>query len=342
MGYQARGRPPMGWRTLAVRDFIRVPFPAARTTAASGLRIRAIAGRLGWGERAIKWSAGPTTPGLLSLSRVRGTKATPGAEGLPPTTLDDLARLLSRVVGISLRGGLDGRLAAGLDEAARAAREPVAVFARRALARQGAALEELVEHVVVLETVFWRHGEQLATVGRLAATARGPLSIWSAGCATGEVAYSVAIALLEVGRGGMGDRILGTDVSRRALERARIGAYGVRAVRRLPSPLARRWLDGGPVELRVKDEARALVSFAPYNLVGGGSAPGGPFDVVLCPNVFIYFDPDAAVRAVRRLAGALAPGGRLVLGPAELPIGEAAGLVPIRAGGVTLLARIEG
>ncbi len=148
----------------------------------------------------------------LARSRRPGT-----AVRLPALILDDVARLLAEEAGVSLRDGLDLRLVDGLDGAARAAGEPIRAFARRVLARERDAIEALVEHVVVSETAFWRHPEQLAAVGRLAAAAEGPLSVWSAGCATGEEAYSVAITLLEAGRAGRGDRILATDVSERAL-----------------------------------------------------------------------------------------------------------------------------
>jgi chemotaxis protein methyltransferase CheR len=244
---------------------------------------------------------------------------------------------------MSLRGGLDPRLADGLDDAARALGLPVRVFARQVLARDPRAIEALVEHVVVSETAFWRHPEQLAAVGRIAAAAVRPLAIWSAGCATGEEPYSVAIALLEAGRAGRGDRILATDVSARALEAARTGVYGVRPLRRLPHDVAGRWLEGiaGTSVRRVRPEARALVSFARHNLVGGAAPPAGPFDVVLCRNVLIYFDAATAAEVVHRLAGALAPGGRLVLGPFEIPLGEAAGLRAVEEGGATLLSALR-
>lgn len=257
---------------------------------------------------------------------------------LPSLILDDVARLLAEEAGLSLRDGLDQRLVDGLDAAARAAGEPLRGFARRVLARDREAIEALVEHVVVSETAFFRHPEQLAALGRLAAAASGPLSIWSAGCATGEEAYSVAIALLEAGRAGAGDRVLATDVSERALAAAREGVYGVRSLRKLPAALAQRWLEGAG-ERRVRPEPRALVTFARHNLVAAEPAPGGPFDVVLCRNVLIYFDGRTARAVVRRLAEALAPGGTLVLGPVELPLGWEAGLRTVEVAGATLLRR---
>jgi chemotaxis protein methyltransferase CheR len=257
---------------------------------------------------------------------------------LPPLLLDDVARLLAEAAGMSLRDGFDLRLADGLDGAARAAGQAVRAFARRVLARDPAAIEALVEQVVVSETAFWRHPEQLAAIGRIAAAAPGPLSIWSAGCATGEEPYSVAIALLEAGRAGRGDRILATDVSERALAAARAATYGVRALRKLPPELDARWLEGA-AERRVKEGPRALVTFARHNLVRREPAPAGPFDLVLCRNVLIWFERRTATAVVRRLAEALAPGGILVLGPVELALGEAAGFACVDEGGATVLRR---
>ena len=258
--------------------------------------------------------------------------------GLPPLLLDDLSRLLADEAGLSLRGGLALPLVDGLEAAARRAGEPARAFARRVLGRDRAALEALVDHVVVSETAFWRHPEQLAALGRLAAAAPGPLAIWSAGCATGEEPYSVAIALLEAGRAGRGDRILATDVSERALAAARAGAYGPRALRKLPLDLQERWFEGDAAR-RVKDAARALVAFARHNLVGREPDPGGPFDLVLCRNVLIWFEPRTAAAVARRLAAALAPGGALVVSPVELALGGPAGLVAVEADGATLLRR---
>ncbi len=75
----------------------------------------------------------------------------------------------------------------------------------------------LAEHAVIGETSLWRHAEGLVALAAELAPLRGPLRIWSAGCATGEEPYSLALALLDAGRDREEDRILGTDVSARAL-----------------------------------------------------------------------------------------------------------------------------
>ncbi len=256
---------------------------------------------------------------------------------LPALLLQDLARVLAQVAGVSLADGLHRKLADGADAAARASGEPPRAFARRVLARDPDAIAALVEQVVVGETAFWRHPEQLAAMTRLVAEAPGPLRVWSAGCATGEEPWSVAIALLDAGREGKGDRILATDVSSRALAAAAEGVYGVRALRKLPPALAARWLEGD-AQRCVRSELRSLVELRRHNLVAD-PAPPGPFDVVLCRNVLIHFEPRAAGAVLRRLAGALRPGGLLVLGPIELPLAAGVELEWVDEAGATLLRR---
>jgi chemotaxis protein methyltransferase CheR len=254
----------------------------------------------------------------------------------PRPELSEVARVLAEAAGISLGGGLDRALERGLAEAAAALGEDPAALARRVAAGDREAIAALVEHAAVGETSFWRHPAQLAALGRLAAAAAGPLTVWSAGCATGEEPYSVAIALLEAGRAGRGDRVVATDLSDRALAAARVGLYGPRALRNLPPAIAARWFDGGE---RVAEVPRRLVSFAHHNLVSDPPPPGGPFDVVFCRNVLIYFDSPTAVSVLYRLADALRPGGALVLGPVELPLAAGLEMEWVDDQGATLLVR---
>ena len=91
----------------------------------------------------------------------------------------------------------------------------------------------------------------------------------------------------------------------------------------------------------MRQEVRALVELRRHNLVTD-PAPPGPFDVVLCRNVLIYFDPRTAGAVLRRLAGALRPGGVLVLGPVELPLASGIDLEWVEEDEATLLgARAE-
>jgi chemotaxis protein methyltransferase CheR len=254
-----------------------------------------------------------------------------------PPDLAEVGRVLAEACGLSLSSGLRRTLRDGLAAAAASLHEAPACFAGRVLRRDRDAVEALVEHAVVLETCFMRHPEQIAALAQHAFRRPGPLSIWSAGCATGEEPYTIAIALLEAGRGAAGDRILATDVSERALAAARAGSYGAWSLRRLPPPVVERWFSGDR-ERRVVPAVRGLVDFRRHNLLAE-PPPGAPFDVVLCRNVLIYFEPSVAAEVFYRLVGALRPDGLLLVGPVELPLAAAIALEWVDEGGATLLRR---
>jgi chemotaxis protein methyltransferase CheR len=251
--------------------------------------------------------------------------------------LEAAGRALAGWAGLSLAAGLKGTLRQAVQAAAHELGLAPAALAAVVAAGDGPATEVLAEHAVVGETCFWRHAEGLAAlVARLAARP-GPLRLWCAGCASGEEPYSLSVALLEAGRGGRGDRLLATDLSLRALARAQAGLYRARALRRLPRELAGRWFQASDHGARVDAAVAAPVTFQRHNLLD--PPPPGPFDAVLCRNVLIYFEPEVAARVLRGLAGALAPGGWLLLGPVELPLATGLGLEFVEEGGATLLLR---
>jgi chemotaxis protein methyltransferase CheR len=258
---------------------------------------------------------------------------------MTPAAGPDLAqvgRALADAFGLSLSEGLERALRNGLASAAAALGVAPASLASRVAQGDRASLHALVEHAVVPETYFWRHPDQIAALSAAAFATPAPLALWSAGCSSGEEPYSLAIALLEAGRAGRGDRILASDVSERLLETARRGSYGPWSIRRMPRHLTDRWLPGVD-ERRVSDEVRALVEFRRHNLVAD-PAPG-LFDVVVCRNVLIYFEASVAAEVLYRLVQALRPGGLLVVGPVELSLAVPLGLEWVDQAGAALLRR---
>lgn len=246
-------------------------------------------------------------------------------------------RVLAEETGLALSGLLSRTLrAAALAAAEELGLAPLELCARVA-AREPGALSALVEHAVVGETHFFRHPEQLARLAARLAPAPEPLAIWSAGCATGEEPYGIAIALLEAGRDHPADRVLGTDVSERALAVAREAAYGPKALRHTPPATRGRWFTEEDAPRPVA-AVRARVALARHNLVADPPPPG-PFDAVVCRNVLIYFEPATAAAVLYRLLSAVRPGGVLVLGPVELPLASALPVEWIEEGGATLLRR---
>ena len=191
-----------------------------------------------------------------------------------------------------------------------------------------------VEAVTVHETYFFRDPAQLAVLGEVilpallearAAAGRRVLRVWSAGCASGEEAYSVAMLVLDaIAARGETPRdwevaILGSDISRAILAQARQGIYGgpgLNAFRRMPARQERHFvaLEGAQAGLRrISGELSAMASFCQHNLMDAAPPQAG-FDIALCRNVFIYFDDAAQKRAVATLHRGLVEGGHLLLG----------------------------
>jgi chemotaxis protein methyltransferase CheR len=148
------------------------------------------------------------------------------------------------------------------------------------------------------------------------------LRVWSAACSTGEEPFSLAMILLEAFPAGSGWDldILATDVLTRVLDLGREAVWPIEKAAEIPDRLLRRYMLKGRREQegRVKagPELRALVRFSRLNLNADTPLPG-PFDLIFCRNVLIYFGPEEKRRVLRRLFERLAPGGCLFLGHAE-------------------------
>ncbi|HEX6807666.1 MAG TPA: protein-glutamate O-methyltransferase CheR [Gemmatimonadaceae bacterium] len=190
--------------------------------------------------------------------------------------------------------------------------------------RQFAELGALVDALTTNQTAFFREPAHFdfLTAKVLPAIAHGarPIRVWSAGCSTGEEPFTIAALMREhlPADRFAGARILATDVSSRALARARAATYGARAITAIPATLRRRTLDVSSSGDRfvVREELRAIVRFARLNLIRDWPLRG-PFDAIFCRNVMIYFDAGVRQRLVERLWHLLAPGGHLFVGHAE-------------------------
>ncbi|MGB0712292.1 MAG: CheR family methyltransferase, partial [Gammaproteobacteria bacterium] len=149
-----------------------------------------------------------------------------------------------------------------------------------------------------------------------------PLRIWSAGCATGEEAYSITMAAQAASaRTSIGAlRILGTDINARFLSHAVRGTYSDWSLRNLSSDERASGFIHGPGDLpwSVKPGFRAPVRFSAYNLLGVAPPPMADCDLIICRNVMIYMDHPRRERLLKRFTAALRPGGILLTGHAEL------------------------
>lgn len=145
------------------------------------------------------------------------------------------------------------------------------------------------------------------------------LRIWSAGCASGEEAYSLAMLIDEMRPrlSGWDVRIVGSDVNGEAIERARTGIYGPWSFRALDAQRTERYFRKCRRGRQVIEPLRAIVSFERGNLLRDGP-PGGGFDLVLCRNVLIYLSTPAVARIVETLSAAVGEKGYLIPGHGEL------------------------
>jgi chemotaxis protein methyltransferase CheR len=208
-------------------------------------------------------------------------------------------------------------------QAAAGEQNPGGYFAR--LTAEPRLLAELIGEVSVGETSFFRHAAQFDVLRtRVLPALRAP-RVWSAGCSSGEEAYSLAILLDECGLLGRA-RICATDVSPQSLSRARRGEYGNWSLRGVAPAQRERALLRAGEGWSIAPRFRAI-DFRLHNLLDG-APPGAPFDLILCRNVLLYFGPAALDRAARVLASALVPGGTLVTAPTDPPLPAGVGLEP--------------
>jgi chemotaxis protein methyltransferase CheR len=194
---------------------------------------------------------------------------------------------------------------------------------------QGAAeRQHLIDVVTIQETHFFRNPPQIRALRqhvlpeliRRSVASDRPLTIWSAGCSTGEEPYSVAMMIRELMPMATRDhvRILGTDVSASALAFAEAGRYGRRAVQMAEPVDLARWFNVAADSYAVRDDVRNLVELRLHNLIT--EAPpfeAGEVDLLLCRNVTIYFNRDTTKSLMGRFHTALSDGGYLFLGHSE-------------------------
>jgi chemotaxis protein methyltransferase CheR len=203
-----------------------------------------------------------------------------------------------------------------------------------------AVARDVVEAMTTNESFFFRddkpfqHFRAQALARVVAARGPGvPLRIWSAAASSGQEAYSLAMILSE-SRALLGDRrveILGTDLARDQLARAREGVYTQFEVQRgLPVQMLMRHFRREDAGWRISDALRAMVQWKEWNLLGDLRLLGR-FDIVFCRNVLIYFDQPTKTRALEAIAGQMSPDGMLYLGGAETVLGLTTRFAPLPA-----------
>jgi chemotaxis protein methyltransferase CheR len=230
---------------------------------------------------------------------------------------------------------------------------PSAEFVLEALESEPALLTRLVSLVRIGETYFFRHPEQLDVIARhvlpaLAGAAapgkRPTIDIWSAGCSTGEEAYSLAIIAAQAFRAGPTPavHIAATDIDPDVLRIAAAGVYG-RWSFRTPLGDLDPWFEGEARHRRVVPAVAGQVTFSRDNLTcdNAGPPPGlsGPPGLIVCRNVTMYLSEEARRRVAARFLRLLAPGGWLVVAPVELSSEVYQAFEPVVLDGLTFYRR---
>jgi chemotaxis protein methyltransferase CheR len=192
--------------------------------------------------------------------------------------------------------------------------------------------ERLVQTLTINVTKFFRNPETFACVALKVIPelwdARSPLiRVWSAGCSTGEEAYSLAVLFREHAA-TVGDtagldrlRIIASDIDRGALAAASRGQYGDDAFEQTPPAVCDKYFPVENGKHTVVPEIRNLVSFELRDLLEG-KGPGGRLHLIVCRNVIIYFTRETQERLFERFHELLLPGGFLVLGKVETLLGK--------------------
>ena len=193
--------------------------------------------------------------------------------------------------------------------------------------------EHLRDALTINVTRFYRNAEtwhllRRAMLPELCAPARPAFRFWSAGCASGEEPYTLAILVADLldraGRGHDLSRLTvdATDIDRASLERATAATYRSDGLTEMPDELVRDYFEAAGTDRRVVERVRRRVQVRRLEL--SREAPlRADYDLILCRNVVIYFDRQTQERLFRSFADSLVPGGYLVLGKVETLFGPA-------------------
>jgi chemotaxis protein methyltransferase CheR len=178
-------------------------------------------------------------------------------------------------------------------------------------------LNDFLDRVTINVSQLWRNPEQWDALARIVVelAETGTLRAWSAGCSYGAEAYTLAAIAREVAP-HVRLEILGTDIDKRMVARAREGRFTIEDARSAPPAQLNRWFDREPDGWRAKPELRLLTRFDTGDLLNDRVQPGR-FDLVLCRNVVIYFTEPVRDALHNRLIESLRPGGYLMVGSSE-------------------------
>jgi chemotaxis protein methyltransferase CheR len=206
--------------------------------------------------------------------------------------------------------------------------------------QEDGAGEEIVQFLDVIatnHTSFFREPDHFELLQKVVSqwlqTGLKRLRVWSAACSTGEEPYSIAFTLESMLESETVDwRILATDISTRVLGKAEAGTFSTERVQSLGRAEQYRYFDHSEDkdEFTVKQAIRDHIAFRRLNLISASYPMKGPFDIIFCRNVMIYFDQAVRQRVISGMERLLRPGGYLLIGHAEALSGIRVGLQMLR------------
>jgi chemotaxis protein methyltransferase CheR len=259
--------------------------------------------------------------------------------GFTDPAFAQLAELAHVLAGLVFPPNRQPSAEAGMRRAMRALRisDPAALL--RATESPGDVRDAVLAELTIGESYFFRDSAQLALLATdiLPARVRNqeqgrPMRVWSAGCASGEEPYTVAVMLRELGWTGP-THILGTDVALPRLKAARRGRYTRWSLRGVSEDRVDRWFRRNGAYFDLDESVRDSVEFRALNLVHDNypcADPGAaPYDLILCRNVMIYFDLPTVARIAKGLLASLAEDGWLLLGASDPPLAHLVACEPV-------------
>lgn len=240
---------------------------------------------------------------------------------------ETVARLVQANTGLAFPSNSSGSAEAGTRRAMERIGVTEVTTYLRLLESGEAALADLVDELAVSETYFFRQPAQFDFIARnvlpelrTRCGTTDHIHAWSAGCASGEEPFSLAILFDRAGI-AEGGRIVATDISRPALAKANEASYGISSLRGVDEKLVREYFHRVRYREVLDERIRRRVSFAYLNLTGEdypwSEADTRGMDLILCRNVLIYFDPATVREVAKRLVNALAEGGWLITGASD-------------------------
>jgi chemotaxis protein methyltransferase CheR len=246
-----------------------------------------------------------------------------------PADVGRFREIVARRFGLRFDDARLGQLAEVLGRRLDSTRDEPSVYLNR-IASPRLAQDEaraLAGELTVSETYLFRNIEQFRALSEVALPARmnarsasRRLRLLSAGCASGDEAYSIAILIHDLpGLAGWDVSIRGVDVSPPVIEKAAQAHYSAWALRETPADLQKRFFRPEGQGFSLAPEIRAMVTFLERNLIEEDEAlwQRETLDIVFCRNMLMYLTPEAARGVVERISQSLAPGGFLFLGHAE-------------------------